>query len=45
LHYGVFLSEAKDLIAACNRHEILRFAQEDRKREAAGWFCSQITLF
>src|SRR5205807_1630693 len=25
----VVLSEAKDLIAACNRHEILRFAQDD----------------
>jgi hypothetical protein len=25
----VVLSVAKDLIAACNRHEILRFAQDD----------------
>src|SRR6266850_4656394 len=25
----VVLSAAKDLIAACNRHEILRFAQDD----------------
>jgi hypothetical protein len=23
--------EAKDLIAACNRHEILRFAQDDSR--------------
>jgi len=32
----VILSEAKDLIAAChpggNRHEILRFAQDDMRR-------------
>ena len=27
---SVVLSEAKDLIAACKRHEILRFAQDDR---------------
>ena len=27
---SVVLSEAKDLIAACNRHEILRFAQDDK---------------
>ena len=27
----VVLSEAKDLIAACNGHEILRFAQDDMK--------------
>ena len=27
--FRVVLSEAKDLIAACNRHEILRFAQDD----------------
>jgi hypothetical protein len=27
----VVLSEAKDLIAACNRHEILRFAQDDMR--------------
>jgi hypothetical protein len=26
---SVVLSEAKDLIAACNRDEILRFAQDD----------------
>src|ERR1700730_8159009 len=26
---SVVLSVAKDLIAACNRHEILRFAQDD----------------
>jgi len=26
----VALSEAKGLIAACYRHEILRFAQDDR---------------
>ena len=26
---SVVLSEAKDLIDACNRHEILRFAQDD----------------
>jgi hypothetical protein len=25
----VVLSVAKDLIAACNRHEILRYAQDD----------------
>src|SRR5690242_11827113 len=30
----VVLSVAKDLIAACHRHEILRFAQDDRRREA-----------
>jgi hypothetical protein len=28
----VVLSVAKDLIAACNRHEILRFAQDDTLR-------------
>jgi len=28
----VVLSVAKDPIAACYRHEILRFAQDDRKR-------------
>jgi hypothetical protein len=26
----VVLSAAKDLIAACNRHEILRCAQDDK---------------
>jgi len=29
IHFPVILSEAKDLIAAGNRHEILRFAQDD----------------
>jgi hypothetical protein len=29
---AVILSAAKDLIAACNRHEILRFAQHDTLR-------------
>ena len=29
IHFSVVLSVAKDLIAACNRHEILRFAQDD----------------
>ncbi len=29
---SVVLSTAKDLIAACNRHEILRFAQDDMRR-------------
>src|ERR1700722_13015128 len=29
IHFSVILSEAKDLIAACNRHEILRCAQDD----------------
>jgi len=29
---SVVLSAAKDLIAACNRHEILRFAQDDKVR-------------
>src|SRR5207302_8202176 len=29
----VVLSEAKDLIAACHRHEILRCAQDDRYSE------------
>jgi hypothetical protein len=28
---NVVLSAAKDLIAACHRHEILRFAQDDRR--------------
>src|SRR5262245_2903726 len=28
----VVLSEAKDLIAAGHRHEILRFAQDDKRR-------------
>jgi len=28
---AVILSEAKDLIAACHGHEILGFAQDDRK--------------
>src|SRR5690348_4300455 len=28
---SVVLSEAKDLIAACNRHQILRFARDDTK--------------
>jgi len=27
----VVLSEAKDLIAACHGHEILRYAQDDRR--------------
>jgi hypothetical protein len=26
IHFSVILSAAKDLIAACNRNEILRFA-------------------
>ena len=29
IHFSVILSAAKDLIAACNRHEILRCAQDD----------------
>jgi hypothetical protein len=29
VRFSVVLSEAKDLIADCNRHEILRFAQDD----------------
>ena len=29
--WSVVLSAAKDLIAACNRHEILRFAQDDMR--------------
>jgi hypothetical protein len=29
IHFSVVLSAAKDLSAACNRHEILRFAQDD----------------
>jgi hypothetical protein len=29
VHFSVVLSEAKDLIAACHGHEILRFAQDD----------------
>jgi hypothetical protein len=28
--FSVILSEAKDLIAACHGHDILRFAQDDR---------------
>jgi len=28
----IILSEAKDLIAACHGHEILRFAQDDGRR-------------
>jgi hypothetical protein len=32
---AVVLSAAKDLIAACNRHEILRCAQDDRVRRGA----------
>ena len=27
---SVILSEAKDLITACYRHEILRYAQDDK---------------
>jgi hypothetical protein len=30
---SVVLSEAKDLIAACNRYEILRCAQDDKKKD------------
>jgi hypothetical protein len=33
---AVVLSEAKDLIADCNRHEILRSAQDDRGYHFAG---------
>jgi site-specific recombinase XerC len=29
IFFSVILSEAKDLIAACHWHEILRFAQDD----------------
>jgi hypothetical protein len=29
---SVVLSKAKDVIVACRRHEILRFAQDDRGR-------------
>ena len=34
----VILSAAKDLIAACERHEVLRFAQDDERatKEKAG---------
>jgi hypothetical protein len=34
--FTVVLSEAKDLIAACNRHEILRCAQDDSGPPEAG---------
>jgi hypothetical protein len=32
--YSVVLSEAKDLIAACHGHEILRCAQDDNEKGA-----------
>ena len=31
IFFPVILSAAKDLIAACHRHEILRFAQDDNR--------------
>src|SRR5580700_4554734 len=35
MRFSVVLSEAKDLIAACHGHEILRFAQDDCGTSAA----------
>jgi hypothetical protein len=36
IFFPVILSAAKDLIAACHRHEILRCAQDDNRALPAG---------
>jgi hypothetical protein len=36
IFFPVILSAAKDLIAACHSHEILRFAQDDNRALPAG---------